>query len=314
MGIVLDCALTGWLTIILEVMLMLINEIAKRCNITKKAVQYYVEQELLFPEILENGYRDFKESDVEKLKRIVLYRKLDLSISEIKQVLNHPELINGILHQRTLKLEKEKMKQELLRRIASGERIENLQGEIQNLSTNAIISQKLLEMFPSYYGKYISLNFSRYLTGKIETKDQKQAFDIIIEFFDNAPDLELPDDLKEYLDEYIEFYSGEQGTEQINQMLEAKDKAFEDIDEFTEKNKEILDEYYRVRQTEEFKQTPAYRFMEIMKEFCSSSGYYDVFIPAMRRLSPLYNEYYEQMLRANEEFVKKHPEYMMEEG
>lgn len=314
MGIVLDCALTGWLTIILEVMLMLINEIAKRCNITKKAVQYYVEQELLFPEILENGYRDFKESDVEKLKSIVLYRKLDLSISEIKQVLNHPELINGILHQRTLKLEKEKMKQELLRRIASGERIENLQGEIQNLSTNAIISQKLLEMFPSYYGKYISLNFARYLTCEIETEEQMKAFEIIIEFFDNAPDLELPDDLKEYLDEYMEFYSSEQGVEQINQILEAKDKAFEDIDEFTEKNKEILDEYYRVKQTEEFKQTPAYRFMEIMKEFCSSSGYYDVFIPAMRRLSPLYNEYYEQMLRANEEFVKKYPEYVIEEG
>lgn len=293
---------------------MLINEIAKRCNITKKAVQYYVEQGLLFPEILENGYRDFKEADVERLKRIVLYRKLDLSISEIKLILNNPEFIHEILHQRTLELEKEKRKQDFLKRIADGERIENLEGEIQNLSTNAIISQKLLEMFPSYYGKYISLNFSRYLTGKIETKDQKQAFDIIIEFFDNAPDLELPDDLKEYLDEYIEFYSGEQGTEQINQMLEAKDKAFEDIDEFTEKNKEILDEYYRVKQTEEFKQTPAYRFMEIMKEFCSSSGYYDVFIPAMRRLSPLYNEYYEQMLRANEEFVKKHPEYMMEEG
>jgi len=49
--------------------------------------------------------------------------------------------------------------------------------------------------------------------------------------------------------------------------------------------------------------------MELMKEFCSSNGYYDVFIPAMRRLSPLYNEYYEQMLRANEEFIKTHPEY-----
>ena len=293
---------------------MLINEIAKRCNITKKAVQYYVEQELLFPEILENGYKDFSEEDVEVLRQIVLYRKLDLSISDIQFVLKNPDAINGILHQRTLKLEKEKIKQEFIKRIAAGEKIEDLESEIQNLGTNTIIIKKLLEMFPSYYGKYISLNFSRYLTGKIETKDQKQAFDIIIEFFDNAPDLELPDDLKEYLDEYLEFYSGEQGVEQINQMLEAKDKAFKDIDEFTEKNKEILDEYYRVRQTEEFKQTPAYRLMEIMKEFCSSSGYYDVFIPAMRRLSPLYNEYYEQMLRVNEEFVKKHPEYVIEEG
>ena len=293
---------------------MLINEIAKRCNITKKAVQYYVEQELLFPEILENGYKDFSEEDVEVLRQIVLYRKLDLSISDIQFVLKNPDAINRILHQRTLELEKEKIKQKFLKRIADGEKIEDLENEIQNLSTNTIVIKKLLEMFPSYYGKYISLNFSRYLTGKIETKDQQQAFEVIIEFFDNAPDMELPDDLKEYLDEYLEFFSGEQGMEQINQMLEAKDEAFKNIEEFTEKNKEILDEYYRFRQSEEFKQTPGYRLMEFMKEFCQTSGYYDVFIPAMRRLSPLYNEYYEQMIKANEAFVKKHPEYIVEEG
>ena len=211
-------------------------------------------------------------------------------------------------------MKKEKIKQKFLKRIADGEKIEDLENEIQNLSTNTIVIKKLLEMFPSYYGKYISLNFSRYLTGKIETKDQQQAFEVIIEFFDNAPDMELPDDLKEYLDEYLEFFSGEQGMEQINQMLEAKDEAFKNIEEFTEKNKEILDEYYRFRQSEEFKQTPGYRLMEFMKEFCQTSGYYDVFIPAMRRLSPLYNEYYEQMIKANEAFVKKHPEYMVEEG
>ena len=289
---------------------MLINEIAKRCNITKKAVQYYVEQELLFPDILENGYKDFKESDAEQLKRIVLYRKLDLSINEIKQVLNHPELINGILHRRTLELEKEKMKQEFLRRIAAGENIVNLDEEINSLNSNTIIIKRLLEMFPSYYGKYISLNFARYLTCEIRTEEQMKAFEVIIEFFDNAPDMELPDDLKEYLDDYMEFYSGEQGVELINQMLEAKDKAMGNIDEFAEKNKEILDEYYRLQQTEEYRQTPGYRLMTIMKDFCSTSGYYDVFIPAMRRLSPLYNEYYEQMLKANEEFVKKHPEYV----
>ena len=65
---------------------MLINEIAKRCNITKKAVQYYVEQELLCPSILENGYREFTEKDAIVLKKIVLYRQLGMSISEIKSV------------------------------------------------------------------------------------------------------------------------------------------------------------------------------------------------------------------------------------
>ena len=87
---------------------MLIHEIAKRCNITKKAVQYYVEQGLLSPGILKNGYREFTEEDASILKKIVLYRQLNLSISEIKIVLENPGKIKGILHQRTLELEKEK--------------------------------------------------------------------------------------------------------------------------------------------------------------------------------------------------------------
>ena len=42
------------------------------------------------------------------------------------------------------------------------------------------------------------------------------------------------------------------------------------------------------------------------------NGYYDVFIPAMRRLSPTYDSYYVQMLKANEQFMKNHPELIEE--
>ena len=67
---------------------MLINEVAKLCNITKKAVQYYVEEELIVPNVLENGYKDFSEQDAMLLKKIVLYRKLGLSVSDIKKIFN----------------------------------------------------------------------------------------------------------------------------------------------------------------------------------------------------------------------------------
>lgn len=290
--------------------MMLINEIAKRCSITKKAVQYYVEQELLCPSILENGYREFTEEDADVLKKIVLYRQLNLSISEIKSVIENPDNIKGILHQRTLELEKEKIKQEFLKRMAAGEAVENFENELSNMDSNTIIIRRLTTMFPSYYGKYISLNFSRYLTGKIETEEQMKAFEEIIEFFDNAPDIELPEDLKQYLDEYQDLYSGEQGTEMLKQIMENQKHAFENINQFVEDNKEILDKYYQVKQTEEFKQTPGYRFILLMKEFCNTTGYYDVFIPAMRRLSPVYNEYYEQMMKANKIFVEKYSEYV----
>lgn len=289
---------------------MLINEIAKKCKITKKAVQYYTQQGLIIPAVMENGYHNFSEQDSEILKQVVLYRKLGLSISEIKGVLRNHKELTSILHQRTLELEQEKLKQELLKRIENGEKVENLETEINNINSNAIIVKRLLELFPSYYGKFFALNFSRYLSGKIETEEQKKAFQQIIEFFDNVPDIDLPEDLQQYLDEYLEVYSSEEGTKIISDILQKKDHAMQNIDEFVENHKEILDDYNKLKQTEEFKNSPAFRLMEYMKQFCTNNGYYDVFIPAMRKLSPLYNEYYEQMLKANDEFVRIYPEYL----
>lgn len=78
---------------------MLIHETAKRCNITKKAIQYYVEQGLVVPKVLENGYNDFSETDIEVLKKVSLYRCLGLSVSEIKDVLESKEVLKGILYQ-----------------------------------------------------------------------------------------------------------------------------------------------------------------------------------------------------------------------
>ena len=289
---------------------MLINEIAKSCDITKKAVQYYVEQGLLVPKVLENGYKDFSEQDVEVLRQIVLYRKLGLSVSDIKETLNYPDKLTCILHQRTLELEREKAKQKLLRRIENGEKIENLELEINNIGSNTIIINKLLELFPGYYGKFISLNFSRYLTCEIETKEQMEAFYQIITFFDNVPDINLSEDLQQYLDEYSSAYSSEEELEMINHFLQEKHVAIQDMEKFVRNNKEHLDEYKKMQQTEEFKNSPAFGLMEYMKRFCSNNGYNDIFIPAMRRLSPLYNEYYEQMNKANDKFIEIYPEYL----
>ena len=289
---------------------MLINEVAKRCDVTKKAIQYYVSQGVITPTVLENGYSDFSEEDVKLLNKVVLYRRLGLSVPEIKRVLENQNDVKGILYQRVLELEREKVKQGILRRLSEGVDIEELSQDINQIDASTIIIQRLLDLFPSYYGKFISLNFARYLTGTIETEDQMEAFGDIIEFFDNVPDLDIPSDLQEFMDEYLDLYSSEEGVEKINAIVQAKHDAMQDIDAFMKDNKEKIDEYQRIKQTDEFKNTPAYRLMELMKEFCASSGYYDVFIPAMRRLSPLYDEYYKQMLVANEKFVKEHPEYL----
>lgn len=289
---------------------MLINEAARKCGITKKAVQYYVEQGLVDPKVLENGYRDFSEEDTKVLKRVVLYRKLGLSIREIRRVLEDRGEISGIFYQRELELEQEKTKQEWLKRLAAGEAIEDLEPEIDPLSSNTIIIQKLGELFPGYYGKIIRLHFSRYLTGKVETEEQKKAFHQIIEFFDRVPEIRLPDDLREYLDACMEEGSGEEETERLRRVLQEQEYALQNLDEFVRNHKKVLDDNQKYRQTEEYQNSPACRLMETMKQICAANGYDDTFIPAMRKLSPLYNEHYEQLLKANEQFTKSYPEYL----
>ncbi len=287
---------------------MFIQEAAKISNLTKKAVEYYTEQGLVSPRVLKNGYREFSAEDVERLEQIALYRSLGLSVQEIKSVLDNSETLKGILGKRTLELEEEKAKQELLQRLCQGEALESLQEEIQNINSKSIIAKKLQDAFPSYYGKFLSINFSRYLTGKIETKEQLEAFQEMVDFFDNVPRLEIPEDLQMYLDECQAFYSGEEGTERIQQIVQAKEDGIKDIDTFIKENREILEQYKAYKESEEYKNSPAYQFMEMMKAVCTANGYNDRFIPAMRRLSPSYNEYYEQLLKANIELAEKYPE------
>ena len=289
---------------------MLINEVAKLCNLTKKAVEYYTEQGMVCPTILENGYRDFSKQDIEILKQVALYRKLGLSIFEIKSIFLSPNEIKNILYKKTLELEQEKAKQDILQKLSNGESLEELEQEINNINSKSIIIKKLMDLFPSYYGKFIGLNFSRYLTGRIETKEQMEAFKEIIDFFDNVPDIKLPKDLQEYLDNYLEEYSSQEVQEKINSIIQAKDKNIKNIDEFVRKNKEALDRYNEYKKTDEFKNSSANRLMELMKQVCAANGYYEKFIPAMRKLSPSYNEYYEQLIKSNEQFMKNYPEYI----
>lgn len=128
----------------------------------------------------------------------------------------------------------------------------------------------------------------------------------VVEFLDNTPDIDIPNDLIDYLDKYLSEYSCDEGIEKIKQIRCETKKNYENIDGFIKDNKEILKEYNEYKKTDEYKNSPAYRLMNIMKEFCLSNKYYDKFIPAMRKLSPKYNEYYEKMIEADKIFVKKY--------
>ena len=80
--------------------------------------------------------------------------------------------------------------------------------------------------------------------------------------------------------------------------------AMADPEKYIHDNMEMLEQYRAVAESEEYKASPAYRLQEYLKQFQRESGYNDVFIPAMQRLSPAYREYHKSLQAANEVFLR----------
>lgn len=105
-----------------EVINMLINEVSKITDLTKKAIEYYTEKGLTFPSILENGYREFSLDDVEQLKKIAVHRKLGISTEVIKKVLSDESrnTLQILSVQKELNLQREHAKKSILDKLSSG--------------------------------------------------------------------------------------------------------------------------------------------------------------------------------------------------
>lgn len=291
---------------------MLINEVNKATGLTKKAIEYYVEQNLVVPSILENGYREFSENDVNLLNKISVLRKLGLSTNEIKIILDDEtgESLRKLSIQRELALQREQVKKAILNKLSSGIGYSEIGAELQTIENSATITEKILEAFPGYYGRFICLHFARFLNETILTEKQRSAYNRIVSFLDNCPSLDLPEKLNDFLTEHTEHL----GTEQINEMITSVKKTIENPDGFLEDNKEFFEYYLAYKQSDEYRNSPTFQIQSLLKEFSRTSGYYDVFIPALKELSSSYANYYRQLEIANEKLLAKYPEIEKYQG
>ena len=67
---------------------MKINNVEKLLGITKANIRFYEKENLLSPRRSENGYRDYSEEDVLRLKQIVILRKLGIPVQIIQDILD----------------------------------------------------------------------------------------------------------------------------------------------------------------------------------------------------------------------------------
>lgn len=69
---------------------MQIKEVLKTTGLSKRTVHYYIQQQIINPKRVENGYYDFSKKDIQTLKIVRQLRFLNLSIEEIRSILNNP--------------------------------------------------------------------------------------------------------------------------------------------------------------------------------------------------------------------------------
>ncbi len=87
---------------------MKIKQVEELVGITKKNIRFYEEQGLLFPERLDNGYREYRLEDIECLKQIKLLRKLGVSIEEIHKVMQGKRRLDDCVDHQLDVLERQK--------------------------------------------------------------------------------------------------------------------------------------------------------------------------------------------------------------
>ena len=87
---------------------MKIKQVEELVGITRKNIRFYEEQGLLNVERAENGYREYHQEDVIRLQEIKLFRKMDISIEEMKLLFEKKKSLQICLEQHLKELEHRK--------------------------------------------------------------------------------------------------------------------------------------------------------------------------------------------------------------
>lgn len=264
---------------------MRIQEAARAAGLTKKALAYYEEAGLVHPLVETNGYRDYTSEDVDRLMRVAVLRQCGLSVAEIRSALDGGSLAECASRKREALLESAE-RLEVLEALACNEDWEAARGRLAALSQRQSVLERMEACFPGFYGRYLRAHFGPFLRCKIETAEQQEAMETVISFWDH---LDIPSELQAACGAL----EAGQDADALSQSLR---DAAKDPDAFVSSHQATLKWYAQYRQSEAFLQSPAYRLKETLDALYRQSGYYDVFLPAMERLSPDYAAY-RQMLR-----------------
>ena len=75
---------------------MTIKEVEKKLNISRANIRFYEQEGLLEPKRNDNEYRNYSDNDIKRLEKILLFRKCNISIENIRLIFNGSKSIDEV--------------------------------------------------------------------------------------------------------------------------------------------------------------------------------------------------------------------------
>ncbi len=276
--------------------MMRINEAAEQLGLSQRALKYYEKEGLLEVRRDENGYRNYSAQDLERLKKISLYRKLGIAIKDIESLLNteDPARLREILAQKRDQLQQDQTQLQSLEKYLNDG---NLDEAFQQIDYETI-GQAIQDMFPGFTGYYFMHHFMPYLQMRITTLEQQAAYQRILTFWDTTT-IQVP--LFTRLISYLQyklnrpnlFDQTETMEKRIRQMIEMSDHDYEKL------KKQVLSGV-KMKTSFPMKYHPAFVSQRKFMKRLQDAGYNDIFIPSMIALSPAYKRYHDALTAVNQ--------------
>lgn len=273
---------------------MRLNEVIKQVDLSKRAIKFYEEKGLLKTKRDSNGYRNYTDKDISLLKEISSYRKMGIGLSDIKGILNDKSVLKQILIEKKKEITISQNELEALEKFIENNNIEELYDSVDY----KILADAIQNSIPGFYGYYFLNHFLPYLQIRIQTKEQQEAYNRLIEFWDNT-NIRIPFLMK--LNSWILFKLNskkslivqiEQIDSQIKEMLNPTEEEYEKL-------KKKVNEGYKLKNSIFYKYSLiGISQRKFMKEL-QNNGYNDIFIPSMIALSPKYKEYHNALMTIN---------------
>lgn len=86
---------------------MTIKEVEKKLNISRANIRFYEKEGLLEPKRNENEYRNYSDDDIKRLEKILLFRKCNISIENIRLIFSGIKSVDEVFKEQITIIESE---------------------------------------------------------------------------------------------------------------------------------------------------------------------------------------------------------------